>query len=605
MIVKNEEHNLPRALRSAAGLGAELVVIDTGSTDRTADVATQAGARVVPFAWTNDFSAARNFAFAQARGRWLLVLDADEELGAELRDGIGAVLADLEAEAVRLPVSDLDDLGRERMRVPSVRMVRAGRGYAYEGRVHEDIEGSVRRAGGAIVDIALPILHRGYTAAESARKNRHQRNLELVQAAHRADPSNPRHWHYLGLQLGMQGDRHDAARWFERVLREAPEHPLAGWSASQLAQIRFQERSFGAAWAAAHTGARPGLGHIPSLARLAEIAVREADGPTALAAATALAELPPGVEGDFARRTVTALVLRARGTALVRGPAQAYAELLDATWTHPGDALLADELMKMAERAKGTNEAILVAVRDSEGAPAVTAAAIGALLRQGAAAHAVELGASHRVCNEYFAHALLRVGRHQEAKEIFERFGESAARHLLLLGLERNCEATLAAALAMLPPRAADTAACIVAQRQVPKELRWMILEWMELALSHRADELALRLSQVLPGSPSDQRGTLALLLFESRRPGDALHAALTCPSTVDSMEVLGLVSHETGDTQAAAHFLSARAQAPDCPVRVTLAGTAALRAVGDEAGAKRVLTLGRQSRPHAEALAA
>ncbi len=80
LIARNEENNLPRALASVAGLADELVVIDTGSTDRTVEIAQGFGAAVGSFAWCDDFSAARNAAIERATGDWILWLDADEEL---------------------------------------------------------------------------------------------------------------------------------------------------------------------------------------------------------------------------------------------------------------------------------------------------------------------------------------------------------------------------------------------------------------------------------------------------------------------------------------------------------------------------------------------
>jgi hypothetical protein len=80
LIARNEEQNLPRALRSLSGVADEIVLTDTGSTDRTPQIAAEFGARVVRFEWCDDFSAARNFAVDQARGDWVLWLDADEEL---------------------------------------------------------------------------------------------------------------------------------------------------------------------------------------------------------------------------------------------------------------------------------------------------------------------------------------------------------------------------------------------------------------------------------------------------------------------------------------------------------------------------------------------
>jgi tetratricopeptide (TPR) repeat protein len=82
LITRNEEQNLPRVLDSVAGLADEVVVGETGSTDRTAAVAAQLGARVCPVPWADDFSAARNFALDQATGDWVLWLNPDEELAA-------------------------------------------------------------------------------------------------------------------------------------------------------------------------------------------------------------------------------------------------------------------------------------------------------------------------------------------------------------------------------------------------------------------------------------------------------------------------------------------------------------------------------------------
>ncbi len=84
LITLNEERNLPRALASVGGLADEIVVVDSGSRDRTVELARQHGARVLERAWT-DFSDQKNFAAAQASHDWILSLDADEELSPELR----------------------------------------------------------------------------------------------------------------------------------------------------------------------------------------------------------------------------------------------------------------------------------------------------------------------------------------------------------------------------------------------------------------------------------------------------------------------------------------------------------------------------------------
>jgi len=80
MIVKNEEATLPKSLSSVKNVVDEMVVLDTGSTDRTAEIAKKFGAKVHHFEWCNDFSAARNEALKYVTGDWILVLDADETL---------------------------------------------------------------------------------------------------------------------------------------------------------------------------------------------------------------------------------------------------------------------------------------------------------------------------------------------------------------------------------------------------------------------------------------------------------------------------------------------------------------------------------------------
>ena len=88
MIVKNEEQFLDQCLAALDGVAHQIVVVDTGSTDRTVQIAKAHGAEVHHFDWCDDFAAARNFALEHARGDWVLVLDADEVLTTEGLNGL-------------------------------------------------------------------------------------------------------------------------------------------------------------------------------------------------------------------------------------------------------------------------------------------------------------------------------------------------------------------------------------------------------------------------------------------------------------------------------------------------------------------------------------
>src|SRR5438132_14215088 len=96
MIVKNEEANLAECLSPVRSLVDEIVVVDTGSTDRTREVAAAWGARIFEFPWCDDFSAARNECLRHARGDWVLSLDADDRVddaNAKKLEGLFAGLA--------------------------------------------------------------------------------------------------------------------------------------------------------------------------------------------------------------------------------------------------------------------------------------------------------------------------------------------------------------------------------------------------------------------------------------------------------------------------------------------------------------------------------
>src|SRR3990167_6711291 len=83
MIVKNEERYLDQCLNSVKDLADEIIIVDTGSTDRTKEIAKKFNAKIFDFKWTDDFSAARNESIKHATKDWILVLDADEVLDEE------------------------------------------------------------------------------------------------------------------------------------------------------------------------------------------------------------------------------------------------------------------------------------------------------------------------------------------------------------------------------------------------------------------------------------------------------------------------------------------------------------------------------------------
>ncbi len=167
MIVRDEEANLPACLASAEGLFDEVVVVDTGSADRTAEVARSFGARVFDFVWVDDFAAARNAALARATGDYAFWLDADDVIEPPQREKLKALLAGLRpgdeaAYVVRCACDPDRDGGGGETVVDHVRLFPLREDVRWTYRVHEQILPAVRRAGVPVRWTEAAVRHTGY-----------------------------------------------------------------------------------------------------------------------------------------------------------------------------------------------------------------------------------------------------------------------------------------------------------------------------------------------------------------------------------------------------------------------------------------------------------
>ncbi|MDY0062456.1 MAG: glycosyltransferase family 2 protein [Myxococcota bacterium] len=183
MIVRNEADRLPGCLRSVEGLVDEVVVVDTGSTDGTPEVAARCGCRVFAHPWEDDFARARNVGLEQACGEWILVLDADEVVSPE--EGF-----DLRRELQESPTLDFGlvrlitpDHTGEREEVWATRLFRRARGFRYRYPVHEQL--TIRGAQGR--ELPVGVLHLGCLDEQHTRE-RQQRYLELLESLPEDDP---------------------------------------------------------------------------------------------------------------------------------------------------------------------------------------------------------------------------------------------------------------------------------------------------------------------------------------------------------------------------------------------------------------------------------
>jgi len=184
LIARNEEAHIERCLKSASGLAEEMIVVDTGSTDRTKEIAITCGARILDFPWIDDFSAARNQALEAAHGKWILVLDADEYLPPASIQGIRALTSSADAAncAYYLVNKSTKDDGRTGISGLIVRLFPNDPRVRYEWPVHEQVVTSLQRANIPIENTQIEIIHTGYSSSEvnAAKQERNLRILERM-----------------------------------------------------------------------------------------------------------------------------------------------------------------------------------------------------------------------------------------------------------------------------------------------------------------------------------------------------------------------------------------------------------------------------------------
>jgi glycosyltransferase involved in cell wall biosynthesis len=232
MIVKNEEHTLPLSLGSIAHGVDEIVVVDTGSTDNTVAVAQQFGARIAHFTWCNDFAAARQFAFDQCTGDWIIWIDADDRIeGAEwIRDDLQNVPDNVDG-VQWLYVRSRDQWGNSQLEFWRERCVRNNGSHIWKGRIHEVLVATrtvkLQKSQCVLVEHA--------PEPERSTEKQH-RNLTIIEdeIAKTDDSPDPRMVFYLGNEYADAGRYDEAIAAYERYL------VIGFWADEKyLAQIRI------------------------------------------------------------------------------------------------------------------------------------------------------------------------------------------------------------------------------------------------------------------------------------------------------------------------------------------------------------------------------
>ncbi|MDE7430662.1 MAG: glycosyltransferase [Lachnospiraceae bacterium] len=218
MIAKNEEKNIERCLKSIQHFDCEIIVVDTGSADRTKEIAHQYGAKVYDFEWINDFSAARNFSISKASYDWILVLDCDEWAEESTPEEFMVLAREYPAYIGRLKRKNFTPSGnQQRIYIDMVERFFNRRYYHYEAPIHEQLTPSTSQTPYAF-EIPLTVLHTGYVGTEEELEAKRIRNMTLLQKELELHPDDPYLYFQMGQEYYCEDDYEMAAKYYSKVL---------------------------------------------------------------------------------------------------------------------------------------------------------------------------------------------------------------------------------------------------------------------------------------------------------------------------------------------------------------------------------------------------
>jgi glycosyltransferase involved in cell wall biosynthesis len=214
MIVKNEERVLDACLSSIKPWVDEIIIVDTGSTDRTVTIAEEHGAKMVHFPWTDSFSEARNVSLEHATGDWIFWMDADdtipEECGAGMREVVLLAEQGTTGFLMQVHIPPAPDEEGYTI-VDHVKLFRNWPQLRFEGRIHEQILESIHRSGGTVERTNLYVVHSGYDHSPEGQVRKRERDWSLLEKDLAERPDHP----FVLFNIGMTAYH---TREFDRAL---------------------------------------------------------------------------------------------------------------------------------------------------------------------------------------------------------------------------------------------------------------------------------------------------------------------------------------------------------------------------------------------------
>lgn len=217
IIVKNESQNIDEAIQSAMSLSNEVIVIDTGSSDNTAQICSKYGVYLFHHKWNDDFSEIRNIAIKYSSYNWILSLDADEIVNFSKDDIPKEILYDEEYGGINLILKNFlgDNQNQGASKHRYTRLFRNDERIRYKGRIHEQIRESIENSDFKIFESNLEILHKGYANIQN---DKVERNIDLLKKDLRDNPEDEWLKFHLAESYFALGKKDEAYSEYQKII---------------------------------------------------------------------------------------------------------------------------------------------------------------------------------------------------------------------------------------------------------------------------------------------------------------------------------------------------------------------------------------------------